>query len=102
MILDLPLAPAVTADVQLALDVLVRQPGVRRIWLFGSVARGRPLDWRSDLDLAVEGLPAPELPGLWSSLDARLQLPLDLIRWEEASEALRTQILRTGRVIYEA
>ena len=95
-------ADRLRADVRKAVDFLSRRTGVTRIWLFGSAARGRRLDWRSDLDFAVEGLASDELCGTWSELDARLSYPLDLVRWEEASEALRAEIVRWGKVVYEA
>jgi hypothetical protein len=46
----------IRATVPLVADVLVREVGVRRVVLFGSVARGaaRP---DSDIDIALEGLP---------------------------------------------
>ena len=49
-------------DTAAAVQLLARWPGVTRFWLFGSAAQGRPLDWRSDLDvrltqdLAVEAI----------------------------------------------
>jgi predicted nucleotidyltransferase len=45
----------IRATVPLVADVLVREFGVRRVVLFGSVARGaaRP---DSDIDIALEGL----------------------------------------------
>ncbi|MBA3882181.1 MAG: nucleotidyltransferase domain-containing protein [Chthoniobacterales bacterium] len=73
------------------LNYLSVQAGVRRIWLFGSLAKGRPSDWRSDLDIAVEGLDGALLGRTWSELDSLLQLPLDLVRWEDASELLRNE-----------
>lgn len=88
------------ADLERAKRFLASHAGVRRIWLFGSAAKGRRLDWRSDLDFAVEGLPAGELFGTWSRLDAMLSYPADLVRWEEANPALRTEILRWGRLLY--
>jgi len=75
---------------------------VRRIWLFGSAAKGRQLDWRSDLDFAIEGLAAADLAKAWSELDARLDLPVDLVRWEEASPTLQAEIRRTGRLLFGA
>lgn len=39
-----------------AARVLASEFGVSRVWLFGSLARGRGFHWRSDVDLAVEGL----------------------------------------------
>lgn len=88
--------------VRQAVEFLRRQPGVRRVWLFGSAAKGRNLDFRSDLDLAVEGLAADALPRTWSELDAQLPWPLDLVRWESASEGLREQVLAWGKLVHEA
>jgi len=88
-------------ELEIATAFLSAQAGVTRVWLFGSAAKGRRLDWRSDLDFAVEGLSASALPGAWSELDARLSYPVDLVRWEEASEDLRAQIRAWGKVLYE-
>lgn len=93
-------ATEIAADLEKAIGYLSHLPGVRRIWLFGSAAKGRRLDWRSDLDLAVEGLAAADLAKAWSELDARLELPLDLVRWEEASATLKAEIRRTGRLLF--
>jgi predicted nucleotidyltransferase len=95
------LAEPVRRDVEAAVGILSAFPEVRRIWLFGSVAKGRRLDFRSDLDLAVEGLLAEEHLRAWSRLDERLRLPADLVRWEEANPTLRQEIERWGFVLYE-
>ena len=79
---------------------LARQRGVQRIWLFGSLAKGRAPDWRSDIDIAVEGLEKTALGGVWSQLDSLVQPPLDLTRYEEASETLKTEIEKWGRLLY--
>ena len=81
--------------------ILARQQGVRRIWLFGSVAKGRQPDFRSDLDLAVEGLARDRALSMWAELDEALRLPPDLVRWEEANPTLRGQIERWGILVYE-
>jgi predicted nucleotidyltransferase len=89
------------SDVQSAVARLSREPGVRRIWLFGSLARNRAPDFRSDIDLAIEGLPRERLLTLWAELDEILRLPPDLVRWEEANPTLRAEIERWGIVIHE-
>jgi len=58
-------------ELQIATAFLSAQAGVSRVWLFGSAAKGRRPDWRSDLDFAVEGLPASALPGAWSELEPK-------------------------------
>jgi predicted nucleotidyltransferase len=92
----------VARNVAAAGEILSRRPGVKRVWLFGSAAKGKDLDWRSDLDLAVEGLAADELERTWSEMSPRLDLPLDLVRWEAASDALKEEVRRWGKVLYEA
>jgi predicted nucleotidyltransferase len=101
---DTPLlrVPAVAqADVERAVAVLSREPGVQRVWLFGSLAKGRQPDFRSDIDLAVMGLPQERALAVWAELDEALRLPPDLVRWEEANPTLRDQIERWGMVVYE-
>lgn len=98
IIAELP-APIVE-DVAGAVSLLSSLHGVTRVWLFGSAARNRPLDWRSDLDFAVEGLPSGREFQAWSELDERLSRPLDLVRCEDASPLLLTEIQK-GIVLYE-
>ena len=95
-------AERIARDVAVATGLLSRRSGVKRVWLFGSAAKGQDLDWRSDLDFAVEGLPVEDLEGTWSELYSRLDLPLDLVRWESASTALKEEVCRWGKVLYEA
>lgn len=75
-------------------------PEVRRIILYGSLVKGsyRP---GSDIDLAVEGLPAEHHFRVWSELEREEGGELDLQRWEEFSEGFRGVILSYGRVLYE-
>ena len=94
--------PALASALELVVRYLSRQEGVRRIWVFGSVAKMRPADWRSDLDIAVEGLDRFLHGRAWSELDAQIPQPLDLIRFEDASEALRGEIEKWGRLLYAA
>jgi predicted nucleotidyltransferase len=95
-------AHEIDAQVRKAAFLISRWPGVRRVWLFGSAAQGKQLDWRSDLDFAVEGLAASDWPRAWNELDEQLMLPVDLVQWESATPALREQITGRGTIIYEA
>ncbi len=95
------LAASAATDVETAVGILSQEPGVQRIWLFGSLAKGRRPDFRSDLDLAVEGLPAGRYLAVWAALDEALKMSPDLVRWEEASRTLRDEITRWGIVLYE-
>ena len=95
-----PLA-GIEEEIGLARRVLCAYPGVRRVWLFGSAARGRRLDWRSDFDFAVEGLEADLQGRAWSELDQAVSRPVDLVRWEDAGPTLRAEILKWGKLIHE-
>ena len=92
----------VNLEIRKAVEFLSRWPGVRRIWLFGSAAKGKRLDWRSDLDFAVEGMASNDRYRAWAELDEQMKLPVDLVLLEVADPALRDEILRCGRVCYAA
>jgi predicted nucleotidyltransferase len=83
-------------------SVLPCFPGVRRVYVFGSVLR--PGAWRStsDVDLAVEGkLSAEEYFALWRELErAALNWPIDLV---ELDRDLRfaDRVREQGELIYE-
>jgi uncharacterized protein len=84
-----------------AIRYLSGYPGVRRVWLFGSIAKGRKPDWRSDLDFAVEGLPYEDYLRACGELEGLIAIPVDLVRIEEANDFLKSQILETGKIVYE-
>jgi uncharacterized protein len=70
---------------------------VSRVVAFGSAARGRFFDERSDLDLAVWGLDERDhyrAQGRLLGLDP--DLPIDLVRIEDASPALLAAIVNEG------
>jgi len=95
---------AINLDEQIAKAIsnLTGWPDIKRIWLFGSSVNGRGLDWRSDLDFTVEGLPVGDYACAWSLLDQALSLPVDLVRLEAAHTLLKQQILTHGKLIYVA
>jgi len=78
-------------------------PEIREAILFGSRAVG-DADERSDLDLAIS---CPDITRRrWVEIaDAVEQsetlIPIDLVWLEEASAALKKEIRRTGKVLYE-
>lgn len=82
---------------------LVGLPDVSRAIVFGSRAAG-DADERSDLDLALS------CPGIdhrrWAQIaeaieQAETLIAIDLVWLEDAPVALRDEIRRTGRVLYE-
>ena len=70
--------------------------GAKHVWVFGSIARGRRQDERSDIDLAVEGLPPNDYLRRLGELMSLTGLPVDLVELETASPQLRKQIEMFG------
>jgi predicted nucleotidyltransferase len=88
---------------QKCLEILVRLANPRRIWLYGSRARGDNGDG-SDFDLALEGAALPEADR-WR-LELQLEsLPtlkrFDLVWLENVGEELRRHIAQDGVSLYE-
>jgi predicted nucleotidyltransferase len=74
---------------------LVEEYGAREVWLFGSLAWGRPhRDF--DVDLAVKGLAHERyfraLSDAWEAVGA----PVDLVPLEACAPGLRERILKEG------
>ena len=89
---------AVPASVQPLIDRLAATPGVARVVLFGSRARGDHRE-RSDVDLAVEapGLRDADWLRLWAEAEqAETLYAVDLVRLDEAPDHLRQRIEREG------
>ncbi len=71
--------------------------GVRRVILFGSLAQVTRFRTDSDVDLAVEGLPADAYWKAWQLLEEFItDRSVDLIEIESAGESLRSAIQRYG------
>lgn len=84
-------------------QLLAAQPEVARVVLFGSRARG-DAGPRSDIDLAIDAPSASSRQWLdWEALieDADTLIRIDVVRWQEASPALRERISREGQVLFE-
>lgn len=84
-------------------DYLVRHFDVQRVYLFGSLAMEASTHAKSDIDLAVEGLPAQfyfrALAALWELLPKGIEL--DLVPIEDAYPSLQQEIKTNGKIIYE-
>lgn len=76
---------------RLAATELAERYGVRRVVLFGSVARGEATS-ESDVDLAVEGLAPADLLAAMAVAAERIGRPVDLVRLEEASPSMASRI----------
>ena len=79
----------------------LREQGAKRVWLFGSLAKGRRPTVHSDFDFAVEGLPGDRLFGSIGHLLQVLPRPVDIVEIESCSTLLREQILEHGIVLYD-
>ena len=87
-------------------EALAREFPVTRVFWFGSWCWGRPHS-RSDIDLAVEGLPAVReikaavrAERLLLERDPNAHEEVDLKRWEELPDRLRTRILEKGTLLH--
>src|SRR5436190_15403424 len=67
----------------------LREQGAERVWLFGSLAKGRRPTVHSDFDFAVEGLPADRLFGSVGHLLQILPRPVDIVELESCPPLLR-------------
>lgn len=79
----------------IARDVL-RSRGAESVYVFGSVANGTTTA-RSDLDLAVAGLPRAAYFAALGELMRTLPCEVDLVRLEDAPESLRERVRAEGR-----
>jgi uncharacterized protein len=77
----------------------LKEQGAKRVWLFGSLAKGRQPTVHSDFDFAVEGLPGDRLFGSVGHLLQVLPRPVDIVEIENCSALLREQILEHGIVL---
>ena len=89
----------IRAAVPLVADVLVREFGVRRVVLFGSVARGaaRP---DSDIDIALEGLPPGQTFHAMARAAEVAGRNVDLVPMEGARPEVLAIIDREGEVLF--
>jgi predicted nucleotidyltransferase len=80
-----------------AARLLKEEFGATRVVAFGSLAHGAWFGPRSDIDLAVEGIPPQAFWRAWCALD-RLDptVDIDLVAMESAPDRLRDEISRQG------
>ncbi len=74
--------------------------GATRVWVFGSLAQHvkglRRFRLDSDIDLAVEGIPAERFFAAYGRLLASSEFSIDLIDLVDCSPALRESVRRDG------
>ena len=80
-----------------AAEVLRRRFGTETVFAFGSLVRGGTFDERSDVDLAVRGVPPQDFFRASAAAAAAVcEFDLDLIDLDDCSPALREQVQREG------
>lgn len=72
-------------------------PGVRKVLLFGSVARGRPFAFDSDIDLAIEGGDILEAMAIVEASS----FSVDVVDLDRFDLPRRSRLLSEGWVLYE-
>lgn len=89
-------------DLKTALAALAQDCGAARLVLFGSRARGDNRA-RSDIDLAVFGMPDDQQTRFWCGIeDLPTLLKFDLVFVDAyTSPELLTEIARDGVILYE-
>ncbi|WP_298630877.1 nucleotidyltransferase family protein [uncultured Thermus sp.] len=98
------MSPEVLGSTLEALTQVCRRYGVRRLWVFGSFARGEA-DAESDLDLLVEfqpgKVPGLEFLALEKELSRLLGKRVDLHTPRSLSRYFREEVLKEARSLYE-
>ena len=80
---------------------LANEYDVKRILLFGSVARRRPLRSNSDVDLAVEGMTTDVYYKIVGDLQTESGRAVDLIRIENLRPAMKRIVLSEGIILVD-
>ncbi len=91
------------ASIQKAIEPIAKAHGLKRVFLFGSYARGTATE-NSDIDLLIEKKEPLTLLGmsniLWNAKEA-LHLPVDLLSAGGLSDDFKKEIEKDKVLIYE-
>ena len=80
-----------------ALRLLRARYYATQVIAFGSLAHPERFDQRSDIDLAVAGIPSHAFFGAWAAAGADCAFSLDLVDLGDCSPAFRELIPREGK-----
>lgn len=83
------------AGLPAAAALLRAEFGAEKVWLFGSLAGGRP-HAESDVDLAVDAVSAGGYFTAIDRLSQALGCEVDLVDMRTASTSIRDRVLQTG------
>ncbi len=94
-------AAAERAVTEAVLHVVADFPGVKRVFLFGSVTRENAFRSDSDVDVAIEGLGVADYFPIWKAIeDAAPDWTID-VRDITHPSPFADRVRATGRLIYE-
>jgi predicted nucleotidyltransferase len=81
---------------------IIAEHSPKRIWQWGSLLKRKFFTEKSDIDIGVEGLPAPsEIFDILAHAEEITDFPLDIIEMEKIEPEFSELIKRKGRCIYE-
>jgi predicted nucleotidyltransferase len=95
------LAARARKDLAKAVEIL-KKYGAKRVFIFGSLCRTGRFYPDSDIDLAVEGIPAKLFNRAAADLMMSMNWPIDLKPIEELDELIHGMIIKKGELIYAA
>jgi predicted nucleotidyltransferase len=96
------LASQARAEAIRVAEVLVRDFGATRVYLFGSLLQEGRFHERSDVDLAVEGIAPERFFKTWAAVGADVRVPIELVDIDEVGETMRELILEHGELLCDA
>ncbi len=79
-----------------AAEVLRAQYSATQILAFGSLVQSGRYDDRSDIDLAVKGVPVAKFFRAWADAERHSEFEMDLVDLSDCPERLEKEILREG------
>ena len=90
------------ADARAIIDLLITAYRPRRIYQWGSLLDRRRFWERSDIDIAVEGILAPEeFFAMYVEADRLASVPLDIVALEKVEPEFAEIIRTRGKLVYE-
>ena len=83
-------------------QMLVREFGASRVYLFGSLVREDRFHECSDVDLAVEGIAPERFFKAWATVGSCSDVLIELVDLDEVGESMRKLILKYGELLCDA
>jgi len=94
---------AARADFQKIIEMIIRKYQPKRIYQWGSLLNERHFTELSDIDIALEGINAPEdFFALLGDAEELTSFPLDIVQLEKIHPLHAQSIRKRGKLIYES